>query len=121
MKKFIAGFSGNPQITFYDRGGDQGLFASIAPPGTAVRAGVRPEAVSIAPERNQPVTFEALITLIEPVGHSYELTLDVDGVTLTALIERLPAGVDTGKTVAFGFDPADVYWFDDRGATISEG
>ena len=21
---------------------------------------------------------------------------------------------------AFGFDPADVYWFDDRGATISE-
>lgn len=121
VNEFIAGFIGDPQINFIDCGSDHRLFDAIEPPRTAVRAGIRPEVVSIASESDRTVTFEAAITLVEPVGHSYELTLDVGGVTLTALIERLPSGVDTGETVAFRFDPADVYWFDNSGATISEG
>ncbi|MEZ3163872.1 ABC transporter ATP-binding protein [Halorubrum sp. RMP-47] len=118
--EFIAGFIGDPQINFIDRGGDHSLFEAVEPPRAAVRAGIRPEALTLAPERTQPVSFEATITLVEPVGHSYELTLDAGGVTLTALIERLPPDVGTGDTLAFGFAPADVYWFDDNGATIVE-
>lgn len=121
VNEFIAGFIGDPQINFVDRGGDHALFESVDPPHAAVRAGIRPEAVSIAPDADRFVSFEAAITLVEPVGHSYELTIDAGGVTLTALIERLPVEIGAGDTVEFGFDPDDVYWFDDHGAAITPG
>lgn len=118
--EFIAGFIGDPQINFLDLNAELSLFDPADYPQGAVRAGIRPEDIEIVAERDGLVTFEAEITLVEPVGHSYELIVEADSITMTVLVERLPAEVGEGELVTLGFDIEDVYWFDGQGKAVPQ-
>lgn len=84
---FVGGFIGSPPMNFVDgtmtsQGIDIGGHLLTAPPGAptsgAVRMGVRAEAVDVVPQAG-PNTLPAEVLVVEPLGASTLLTVQVGG------------------------------------------
>jgi multiple sugar transport system ATP-binding protein len=117
--EFVASFLGAPRINLVDRpaadapAAHRALWASLAPPAAAARAGLRPEHLRVA----QPdAGVAAEVVLAEHLGDASILYLRVDGVPdlLTAKVGAGQARIEAGQSVglladaswALGFDPA---------------
>jgi multiple sugar transport system ATP-binding protein len=121
VNEFIAGFVGDPGMNFIDNQ-KNGPLATVDWPEEAARAGLRPEHITISETSgggSETHLFEGKVSIVEPLGHGYEVTIDTDSRTITATIDRLPRDVSGGDTLTFAFDVVDVYWFNEDGRVIS--
>ena len=123
---FVAGFIGSPQMNLLEgqleRDDGGAIFAAAnstavwrlpgmpAPVGaTRVTFGVRPEHVTLSrTETDGPV---ATISLVEPVGPTTFVDLDVGGVTFKASTDP-ETNFQAGEKVSVGINPRRVYFFD---------
>jgi multiple sugar transport system ATP-binding protein len=137
---FVAGFIGNPPMNLFPtrisssdgrlrmRVGDQSVpldgleaqaLAGLA--GRALRAGVRPEALSLCAANEAGGTLDAWIDHVECLGHETLLSLRTsaapDGPRFVA---RSTARADfaQGQNVRIAIDPATVYWFGEDGVAL---
>lgn len=121
--KFVAGFIGSPPMNFVEgeivSDGGKRRFVSgdmsfdLADATAAgwvgkVVLGIRPESISLA---GGGATFEAVVDVLEPLGHQYLAYLAVGSQTLIASLEHT-VKVSAGETAAFGFDLDEAHFFD---------
>lgn len=88
--------------------------ASVAPAGTPVLLGVRPEHVRLADPASDgaPAHFpRATVELVEPLGHDQLVHLRLGDLMLAARTARYPTPA-ADSSVALVFDPAYVHLFD---------
>ncbi|MFN3172236.1 MAG: ABC transporter ATP-binding protein [Hyphomicrobiales bacterium] len=121
---FVAGFLGNPPISFLDGRIEQGAFVHqqsglrIPSNGAAdqanVRAGIRPEHV----QANAGVPIEGEITFFEAHGREtlYELALAGGGALRS--IQASTPDKQIGDRVNWGIDPNAVFLFSENGARL---
>jgi multiple sugar transport system ATP-binding protein len=117
--EFVAGFIGSPSINFLtaDVEGDTlhgpgGFEYTLENPSyveglNQVRAGVRPEDMTLDPDGAMPAT----VTVVEEMGNENFLYANMGDIDLTARIES-KMHPDAGMTVNFGFEEEDLYLFD---------
>jgi multiple sugar transport system ATP-binding protein len=111
---FVAQFIGSPSMNVIEGQVADGVFSA----GSAIRTpvqgvsegartlGVRPEHVQFDPEG-----MHARVLVVEPTGHETQVILDIDGITITALLrERVTAM--PGETVKVSFDTSKTHVFD---------
>jgi len=133
--RFVAGFVGEPAMNVVPvevarRGGsvvaDHGGFVQPLPNGDAVADlvgqqatfGVRPEDVSLA--SNLPAgtqTFDATVTVREPLGDLLLLHCEVGGAELQVKVEAR-SDIYTGDSVELGFDDERLHLFDQSGDAV---
>jgi multiple sugar transport system ATP-binding protein len=125
--EFVAEFLGEPSINFLDVD-DGGLFGGeislgelgIDVPRETARIGVRPEDAFVVGEQpadgqvTEPVTFE--LDVIEPLGHTYEATLERDGRRFAVQSPNI-AG-EPGDPVEVQFDADTILAFDGDGRRL---
>ena len=130
---FVAGFLGNPGMNLFPaRGEDRGGALHVAAPGLALSlagapaalaggvawAGVRPEAVGLAPPRpNEPA---ARVTAVENLGHEMLVYLDAPWAGDRPFCARVggarpPAA---GDALSVTVNAADLYLFDRTGRAL---
>lgn len=121
--RFVAGFIGSPPMNFVDgkiesEGGrrrfvggeiafelnDQVAAGRVG----EVVLGVRPESISLG---TGSATFDAVVDVLEPLGHQYLAYLTVGSQTLIASLEHT-AKVSAGASAKLGFDLEEVHFFD---------
>jgi multiple sugar transport system ATP-binding protein len=142
--EFIAGFLGDPPMNLLavrtGSGGESSVveaaFADAALPGgtdalppDAHRFGVRPEDLYLAradgtvPGGESPAAVTdavaCSVSVIEPIGRAYELTLRADGREFVARRRTIPDGVREGDTAHVVFDREKLYAFDEAGVRIA--
>jgi len=100
---------GNPPINIVDAGS----LALPAPPGGAVRAGVRPEDIVIAGRDGVP----ASVVDVEHLGVESVAVLDVGGQRVHALLDNHGA-VEPGTETTLSARPHAAVWFDAQGARV---
>jgi ABC-type sugar transport system ATPase subunit len=126
---FVAGFVGNPPMNLFPSrlvGGPAVAVGGVAvpvaperaagfPPGTALTAGVRPEAIAVTPAAT-PGTVPATVEHVENLGHETLVHVAVEGVRLVARAAGM-AAFAKGEVVGVRLDPARVHVFaaDGRG------
>jgi len=126
---FVAGFLGSPAMNFFRgtlRRADVGLELAgdgvrlalgDAPAGLAAHAdrevivGVRPEDLKLAPAPAAREALRAQLEVIEPVGNEVFLHLRAGNIDI---VVRTPPGElpECGSTMALGFAPAALHFFD---------
>jgi|AntRauMinimDraft_4_1070384.scaffolds.fasta_scaffold02407_2 multiple sugar transport system ATP-binding protein len=125
--EFVATFLGDPAINLIDVS-DGGLFDGEVPmeeigidvPTETARIGVRPEdaiidGVSTSEKKfTDPVTFE--LDVIEPLGHTYEATLERAGRLFSIQSEDVTG--EPGESVQVRFDTDQILAFDATGRRI---
>jgi ABC-type sugar transport system ATPase subunit len=122
--EFVANFVGDRETNFLDGRMEDGAFATafgaIALPAPtlpgAVRLGVRPEAVSLAPG-----DF-AVVLLRELAGADLFLTLRApDGTEIVARADPRQSTAQEGDRTGIAFDPARLHLFDAAGDALWHG
>jgi len=116
---FVAGFFGSPPMNLFDaeRDGDRVVAAGLelAVPAAAPKklvVGVRPEHVRVGRNATELVhSGTARVVLVEPHGSDTHLELEAGAHTLRAKVMGFEAP-ELGSSVPFGFEPADVRFFD---------
>jgi multiple sugar transport system ATP-binding protein len=138
--EFIAGFLGDPPMNLLDApaaagsAGASDAEAALAdalgdlPPGTR-RVGVRPEDAYLTdgegrvreadPPERATVPVECTVSVIEPIGRAYELTLRVGDRELVARRRSVPDDVREGEPTRVAFDRERLYAFDEAGERIA--
>jgi len=125
--EFVAEFLGEPSINFLDVG-EGGLFGGevslgeigIDVPRETARIGVRPEDAFVAGKQpsdgrfTDPVTFE--LDVIEPLGHTYEATLERNGRRFALQSPDLEG--EPGDPVEIQFDAETILAFDGDGRRL---
>lgn len=121
--KFVAGFIGSPPMNFLagtiesDSGKRRFASGSVtfdmpdsAAPGKAgdVVLGIRPESIALG---GGNAFFDAVVDVLEPLGHQYIAYLAVGDQTLIASLEHT-AKVSAGESARFGFDLEEAHFFD---------
>jgi multiple sugar transport system ATP-binding protein len=131
---FVAGFLGSPTMNtlrgqLVDQAGTPTFVGEVlstnvsaypfAQPGTVTTAGrevvlgVRPEQVRLSPRVGPDTPHTGRLTLLEPLGASKIVWLDVGGTTVSAVAgDQWQA--ELGSEVAFGFDLPRASMFDAR-------
>jgi multiple sugar transport system ATP-binding protein len=122
--EFVAGFIGAPRINLVDRPADgatspwRQLWAAMAPPAQAHRAGLRPEHLQVLPAgQGVPAT----VALAEHLGDSSILHLQVEGLA-DLLHAKVGAGgvpLEAGEDVGLAPDAAWTLGFDAAGRCLS--
>lgn len=132
--QFVASFIGSPQMNFLPAQiiiDDEGpafevlgnrvaldpsrLAAGAARPrtGTKIKVGLRPQDIGYgADERGGRLSFTATIKTIENTGNDLNVTLDAAHSSICAVLPRFIAETP-GEQLTLGFDPNDLYVFDD--------
>ncbi|MGA7614437.1 MAG: sn-glycerol-3-phosphate ABC transporter ATP-binding protein UgpC [Thermoanaerobaculia bacterium] len=120
---FVAQFIGTPEINILDAriGEDGATMVSMgvtlpapanlpAGSGREIKLGVRPEHVLLA-AADSPVRLEAVVEMVEPLGHQSIVHTSVDG---TRLVAALPAEVlpRSGDRIGLTFDAHAFHLFD---------
>lgn len=123
LNEFIADFVGDPSMNFIDIREDFASLSLSGYPSGASRAGIRPEHIRLAAETESSdmIRFSGSIEIVEPLGHSYEVKINTNIATLTALIETLPSDIISSRSVLFEFDSQEIHWFDSEGCAIESG
>jgi len=125
QNKYVAGFIGSPEINFFDGVVDGDNYATgdmrFALTGYAFQAaatsgpawlGIRPEhIVTGEAARDLPVTAEAQIDIVEPMGSDTLAWAKLAGVPLRIRMDG-QAAVANGDRILVGFDPARASLFD---------
>jgi len=122
--EFVATFLGAPRINLVDRPADgapaahRALWAALAPPAAAQRAGLRPEHLRVAAAGDG---IAASVVLAEHLGDASVLHLRVEGVAdlLTAKVGAGQARIDAGQAVGLVADAAWVLGFDGAGRRVT--
>ena len=122
--QFVATFLGAPRINLVDRPADgapaahRALWAALAPPAAAQRAGLRPEHLRVAAAGEG---IAASVVLAEHLGDASVLHLRVEGVAdlLTAKVGAGQARIDAGQAVGLVADAAWVLGFDGPGRRVT--
>lgn len=130
--EFIASFLGDPSMNIFDAGQDTNPVAtrlSEYASEQARRVGIRPEdvylvndgqALGAAPDViTNSVTCD--VTVVEPIGRAYEITLTVGEAQLIARTRERPEWLTAGGTAAIGFDIERITGFDAAGRRITNG
>jgi multiple sugar transport system ATP-binding protein len=96
-------------------------------PDRAARVGIRPEDLSLVDSRgivgdDPPASavgpFEVGLTVLEPIGRAYELTLDAGGRQLIARARTVPDELRGRDRLAVAFDRDARYYFDADGGRL---
>ena len=127
---FVAGFIGNPPISFYEgniRDGrfvaeglsfelPEGLKAAVRS-GQVVTLGLRPEGL----QPDLPVPVEGRVSFVESQSREtlYDLTL-ADGSVLRS-VQAGGRAYRVGESVRWGLDPASAHLFDAEGRSVRAG
>jgi multiple sugar transport system ATP-binding protein len=122
--EFVAGFIGAPKINLIDRPGDaapgphRALWAALAPPAAAQRAGLRPEHLRVVAGADAEVP--ARVELAEHLGDSSILHLKVQGVEnlLNAKVAAGSTPIEAGQQLGLQVDPAWTLGFDAAGRRL---
>jgi multiple sugar transport system ATP-binding protein len=131
--RFVAGFLGQPKMNFlpaYAAAAGGAADLSLTPGGPPVarvhlgavpgegrvELGVRPDAIEIVPEGGLP----ARVVIVERLGGSTLLHLDVEGVPSRLTVEQ-PGRYEApaGSLVGLRLSPTDVHVFDEVGRAIA--
>ncbi len=126
---FVAGFIGEPSMNFLDATYKNGVTIlddvslDMTVNDATQQIGVRPENLYLTSDTAQdpdalsdPVPFT--VDLIEPQGHSTELTLLRAGKTVTAWVRTLKDDIRKGDTVQVYIDREAVHTFDVEGVRL---
>ena len=116
---FVAGFIGSPSMNLIAGTAWNGSFEAegikvACPPGVAgqVTLGIRPEDCLVGGD-----TLQGTVYGVEPTGDVTYLTVITGSKQIEVKAARdFRAGIDTAITI--GFDPAQLYFFDDQGQRI---
>ena len=121
---FVAGFLGNPPISFLDGRIEQGAFiheesglripSNGAPDQPNARAGIRPEHV----KANSGVPIEGEITFFEAHGRETLYELKLAGGGHLRSIQASTPDKQIGDRVNWGIDPGAVFLFSEDGARL---
>ncbi|MDX2170193.1 MAG: sn-glycerol-3-phosphate ABC transporter ATP-binding protein UgpC [Deltaproteobacteria bacterium] len=136
--RFVAGFIGNPPMNVFPvelssdaaalhlvvAGQSLSLAAplrarTLAPRAAAVRhAGIRPEALALAPDDARDDRLSAVVTHVEFLGHETLAHVALD--PQHQLVVRLPGmqPLKTGDRIRLHVDPAQLHLFDETGAAL---
>lgn len=123
--KYVAGFIGSPEINFFEGVVEGGAFrtgqevfslAGYDIQGAVVDGpawlGIRPEHIlSGDAAKDLPVTAEATIDIVEPMGSDTLAWASLAGVPVRIRMDG-QARVSSGDTIHIGFDPAHASLFD---------
>jgi len=130
--EFVASFMGDPAMNLFALSADPGSFVaglSVDEPPAAGRIGIRPEDAYLVPEGVDPAEriaspsepVDCRITVVEPIGRAYELTLEADGEPFELRSRSLPADVEQGMTVPVVVDTTELVYFDNEGQRLDHG
>ncbi len=123
--RFVAGFIGSPAMNFLEgiveategsaRFAAEGGPSFSLPPGHVsvgprITVGIRPEHIQLA-QAGDGGRADAIVRLVEHLGHETLLVLDANGLEMTALLPRLTGAV-AGDAVAIKVDPEQLHLFD---------
>ncbi len=121
--RFVARFVGNPPMNQIDAKEHAGLADWITGARPELRDaqtfGIRPEAISIR-EDNGPGRIEAKLEFIQPTGAECTSSVAVDGTTLFALSQEVPAAA-VGDVIWLELGSQGVHGFDNSDLTIAGG
>jgi multiple sugar transport system ATP-binding protein len=109
--RFVAGFVGSTRMNFLPAS----LAPALAPEGRSdgVTLGIRPEVIELVAPGDARSTFDARVTLVEPLGAKDVVHLDVSG--HDARVVGAPGQRPrVGDNVGLAFDPARMHRFDDE-------
>ena len=123
--RFVAGFIGSPAMNFLEgtveaAEGSARFVAEVGPSlslppghvsaGPRIAVGIRPEHIQLAPAGGGG-RADAVVRLVEHLGHETLLVLDANGLEMTALLPRLTGAV-AGDAVTIKVDPEQLHLFD---------
>lgn len=124
--RFVGGFIGSPPMNFLDgritrEGGlEVGGQTTAAPEflaraaartgGSPVMVGIRAENIALA-EHGSEGALDAVVEVVEPLGHATLLTVDLGGQTVKVQVAAT-VRVSSGDKVGLRFDPAALRFFD---------
>jgi multiple sugar transport system ATP-binding protein len=135
---FIADFLGDPSMNIVSAAGENtaavddndGLVAGLAAtaPDRAAQVGIRPEDLYLvdeagefvgdnAPDAASPV-YDCPMTVLEPIGRAYELTLETAAQPIVARVRTVPDELRGRDRVRVAFDREAVYAFDTDGGRL---
>ena len=134
---FIADFLGDPSMNIVSVAGENtagatadGLVAGLAAasPDRAAQVGIRPKDLYLvdetggfvedaAPEAASSV-YECPLTVLEPIGRAYELTLEAGAAQMVARARTVPDELRDSDSVRIAFDRDAVYAFDRNGGRL---
>jgi multiple sugar transport system ATP-binding protein len=132
--RFVAGFLGDPPMNLFPaRSPDEatlvGLLAASGPDDPAT-VGVRPEDLHLL-DSGEPLDddppddllgpVECPLTVVEPTGRAYEVTLETDDGSVLVRERVLSDAVRTQDHARVAADPEAVYYFDEAGDRLREG
>ena len=138
MSSFIADFLGDPSMNLLptaravsDGGEDEDLVTGLIgnAPDDATEIGIRPEDLYLVAhgetvDPDAPTTistaYECALTVVEPIGRAYELTLRTakNGITIVARAREVPDELRKRDSIPIAFDPEAVYAFDQEGRRL---
>ena len=104
--QFVAGFLGSPSMNFFP--------GSLLNESDDRTVGVRPEDLFIADDG----ALSARVSHVEQLGGDTNVIANVDSLQITARLFGQHA-IEEGQDLRLGFDPKDVYRFDNEGARLS--
>jgi len=124
--EFVAEFLGDPSINFLDvtdgslsDGTPLERLGIDVPPGTA-RIGVRPEDAFVGGDRptdgSVTAPIEYTVDVVEPLGHTYEATLERDGTR--CIVQSPDIDATPGDVVAVQFDADGILAFGTEGGRL---
>jgi multiple sugar transport system ATP-binding protein len=129
--EFIASFVGDPSMNIYSTTTTDPLVDALTEtaPERAARVGIRPEdgffvgddgPVGPAPSAlTTPV--ECTVTVVEPLGRAYEITLETAGAQCLVRTRDCPSWVRDGDPAVVAFDAASIAYFDSTGRRLEDG
>ena len=132
--RFVAGFIGSPAMNFVgvtisDSGGAlwadaEGLRLKVPPQlvervhahaGKRMTLGVRPEALHLAHESDQPdYSFATVADVIEPLGNEILVNFRAGGAPMVARVDP-GVRVKVHENIRFALDPRRLHFFDAKG------
>ncbi|QIO21376.1 ABC transporter ATP-binding protein [Haloarcula sp. JP-L23] len=128
--EFVAAFLGDPSMNVFDVTDEGGpvvdALTATKPPG-ARRVGIRPEDVYLAGERTEAGPSEETspidcrVTVVEPIGRAYELTVEAGGRPFEVRTRSVPESLDRGTSTAVTFDADAMSYFDADGRRMDDG
>ena len=129
VNSFVAGFLGDPPISFLDGVVRQGILVlqgdadetiplpehiSGQPDGKVLRLGVRPEHY----QPHFPTKIKGVVVFVEMQGREILFDVKLSNGDLLRSVQAASSHVKLGDTVEWGVDPAQILVFDDHGTRL---
>jgi len=129
--EFVASFLGDPSMNIFDIDDASPVVARLnaAVPATTVRVGIRPEDAYLvsadgpvgAPDGELTDPVSCSVTVVEPIGRAYEVTLSAGGRQFVVRTRERPSWLQVDESVAVAFDTAAIAFFGPDGRRLSDG